>query len=167
MLLCFFFCFSAGLTQALNILGKCSTTKLHSPSFFCFCYFSGMVLCFCLGYASDPYPPTHSLPCTGITEACHHAQLIQWGGFSLPGLAWNWDPLHLYRSSNRDYRGKLPLPLHCPPLTFLQFFFLEGTVTGELRTLCLLGKCSTTWAMLSVLFALVLFLIGSYIFAPG
>jgi hypothetical protein len=45
------------------------------------------------------------------------------------------------------------------------FFFWEAVLVVELRALCLLGRCSTTWTTPSDLCALVIFEIGSCLMA--
>jgi hypothetical protein len=44
---------------------------------------------------------------------------------------------------------------------YVSFIHLFGSTGVELRALCLLGQCSTSWIMLPTLFALVILEIGS------
>jgi hypothetical protein len=51
-------------------------------------------------------------------------------------------------------------------VSFNTFFFFSGSTVFELRASHLLGRHSTTWATLPVLFAQVIFQIGTYVFLP-
>jgi hypothetical protein len=66
---------------------------------------------------------------------------------------------HLLWSECCQFSPKLMLKIHSQ--CNVKFF---GGTGFELRALPLLGRCSTTWAMLPALFALVIFQIGSHIF---
>jgi hypothetical protein len=53
-----------------------------------------------------------------------------------------------------------------PPSLSIPYFYFVG-MEFELRASCLLGRLSTTWAMLPTFFALVIFEIRSYVYVPA
>jgi hypothetical protein len=75
------------------LLGTRFTTWARLPALFCFSYFSGRVLCFCLWLALNLDPPTYASQVAGMTVVCQHTWPVGWGrGCSLtnffvpPGL---------------------------------------------------------------------------------
>jgi hypothetical protein len=88
----------------------------HTSSPFGFSYFSGRLLYFLPGPASDCDLPTYASCIAGITGVHHYTWLVFGvGGLAdiLPGLANNYDPSDLCLLNSWDYRCALPLALLC------------------------------------------------------
>jgi hypothetical protein len=71
-------------TQGLMVARKEFYHLSHVVALFCFSYFSGRVLHFCLGLASDCDPPTYGLPCSWNHKPAppHPAYWLRWRSFA-------------------------------------------------------------------------------------
>jgi hypothetical protein len=104
----------------LSLLGRCSRhgSTAVPPALFCLSCFSGRVLCFCLGPASDCHPSTYASCIAGITSIYHHAWLggLRWGvGLTnfFPRLTSNYNPPDFWLPSTWDYKCE---PLYLPSI---------------------------------------------------
>jgi hypothetical protein len=89
--------------RASRLLGRSLSLGLYPQSFFfCFSYFSGGVLCFCLGLASDCHSPTyfsHIAEIKGLFTWLVHIYLLSLANF-MPRLALNHNSPYLWLSSS-------------------------------------------------------------------
>jgi hypothetical protein len=146
----FFFTVLGIKSRVLCMLGKHSTTELHPQPFFVW------------------YLKKNSLFYQGFS------QFMIWGG----SLIWTFSPIHWItchtpiipalgklRQEDHKFKGSLDYigetlfqkKKNTVTFYFMNFFFFFTLLGFELKTLSLLGRCSTTWAIPLALFTLVIF----------
>jgi hypothetical protein len=82
--MCAFFFWVLGFEhRASHLLGRPSATTATLLALLCFSYFSGRVLCFWPGPASDKAPPTYCLPSCLWDHRCDYTWFIDWDAISL------------------------------------------------------------------------------------